>query len=363
MLTCQQILSRLPLLLAVAGCASGSYIPYDGQGSGNRLPPTTFLQVSSRMEPTQGPESISLVKAGVRGSYDVFRLETISQGVNRQPGNRMSGHYYRAPGGAPRPLVVLLPIWGASTYPPRVTLKRLLSSETGGDLDVLSLAGEQYLFDWVTLRKAESPEQFLSSLEDSRLAYETTIADVRRILRWAADRPQVDPRRIALVGCSMSANMAVNLMALEPRLHAAAFVMAGGCLHEAMATCPRRPARARKNMLGLTGWSLDTYTRQVEQRVAAIDPLSLAPAVDPSRVLYIDAANDACLTTAGREDLWNALGRPARLTLPQTHRKAFLTMTPLGGHQTTRRIVDFLERRLFEAPEQPSVIVAGAGSS
>lgn len=313
------------------------------------------------MEPRLDAETIWLREAPPLSGHEVYRFQAPSQGDNRQPGLLVSGVYYRAPGSARRPLVVLLPIWGASTHPQRTTAKRLLRGPYGDRLDVVTLDGERHLLDWEGLQRAGDVEEFFAALTGSVRTYETTVADVRRVVRWAAGLPAVDQSRIALVGYSLSAVMGVTLLALEPRLHSAALVMTGGQLDAAMARCPRRAARARRNLLSLTGWSRDRYRREIAPQVAGIEPLAAAAAVDPARVLYIDAAKDACLPDEGREELWRALGRPERLILPQNHFNAFLTMTILGGHSTTRHIVRFLERRLFEPVHQPAPTGTAAG--
>ena len=359
--TARQVLAASLFALALGACASGHRVPFES-GIGARTtggaPPAAIPRA---LEPTLGPETLTLQRAPSYQNYRVYRLEGPSQGDNRQPGNLITGSYYRAPGSATRPLVVLLPIWGVSTYPRQTTLRRLLNGPYGELIDVVTIDGRNRLFDWTGMRTAKSSRQFLAALTRSVHTYETTVADVRRVLRWAARQPDVDPARIGLVGYSMSAVTAVTLMAAEPRLRAAALVMAGGSLADAMLTCPWRPARVRRNVLATTGWSLDRYRREVEARVASIEPLAAAPAVDPARVLFVDAARDGCLGAEGREELWRALGRPARLVLPQNHYLAFLTMTFLGGHSTTKQVGDFLERRLFETTPAPTPRVALAG--
>jgi hypothetical protein len=45
------------------------------------------------------------------------------------------------------------------------------------------------------------------------------------------------------------------------------------------------------------------------------------------------------------------MGEPERVTLGYDHRNSFLTMTFLGFDMTTRRIIDFLDRRLATTGE------------
>jgi hypothetical protein len=48
------------------------------------------------------------------------------------------------------------------------------------------------------------------------------------------------------------------------------------------------------------------------------------------------------------------MGEPERVTLGYDHRNSFLTMTFLGFDVTTRRIIDFLDRRLAKTEERPT---------
>jgi len=77
-----------------------------------------------------------------------------------------------------------------------------------------------------------------------------------------------------------------------------------------------------------------------------VEPLRFAGNIDPAGVLFIDAGEDACIPKDARDELWEAMGRPERVTLGYSHRNSFLTMTFIGFDRTTARIVDFLDARL-----------------
>ena len=61
----------------------------------------------------------------------------------------------------------------------------------------------------------------------------------------------------------------------------------------------------------------------------------------------VDSAFDHCMPESSREALWEAWGRPERISFSYGHKLSFMSMTPLGFDYTTRRIVDFLDRLLL----------------
>ena len=57
--------------------------------------------------------------------------------------------------------------------------------------------------------------------------------------------------------------------------------------------------------------------------------------------------DDDCTAEAGPESLWEALGRPERITMDFDHRRAFYSITPLAFNWLRHRIWGFLEPRLL----------------
>jgi hypothetical protein len=80
--------------------------------------------------------------------------------------------------------------------------------------------------------------------------------------------------------------------------------------------------------------------------MASIDPARLGSQVDPARVLVLDAHDDDCIPQSARDALWQALGRPERISLRASHAGSFLAMTFLGGNHIRKSITRFLARTL-----------------
>lgn len=342
-------------------CLSVSHAPYGPSTAPQSELPNPIVQRPSVIhDPLRATAPVELTLEASDGAYSVYRFSTASDGQNMQPGNRVTGRYFEAKVTGSRPLVVVLPIWATSLWPQRATINHLLSGDGRPAVDILAPDGVNALVDWQGLWNAESESAYIETLDEFVEAFTVTVRDIRRLIQWGAGRPGVDPERVGLVGFSASAVVGAMVVATEPDLAAAVLVFGGGRPHEIMASCPRRTGRARNHILGLTGWSRREYAARLGPVLEDIDPVRWAPAADPAKILYIDAENDECMPTPSREDLWEALGRPERITLPFNHVHAFLTMTPVYRNWTTRRIVEFLEASLLS--REPGVTPAVAGA-
>ncbi len=288
-----------------------------------------------------------------RGGYRVRRIAFPSAGENGQEGNRVTGIYYEAAvGGGPKPLVIVLPIWGVQAYPSR-TIAEGLVEHAQGRINVLRILGKNYLFDWQRLQDAPTPQAFRGALQDMVTRVRATVVDLRRLLDWAQRRPAVDARRVGIMGFSMGAMVAGTAMEHEPRIAAAALAMGGADPAAILGQCDARAGRVRAAVMRRFGWSREHFT-EVARR--ALTPMNAAlgnSLVDPAHVLLFDAYYDKCVPRTARDDLWEALGQPERYSLLYGHRVAFLAMTPLGGNFMRKRIYAFFDRVLLADRDRP----------
>jgi dienelactone hydrolase len=344
--------TRVALLLAallaaasLAGCASRVHTPFlPGYDSGRaplvRIATSQFDYVADWRFP-------SYPITGEEAHYWLRSLEIPSVGENGQAGNLITATYYQGKRAGAKPLVIVLPIWGIHEYPSN-TISAGLRTRGAGTINVLQILGERPLFDWDALDDVESEAEFFRMLDRMIDRFVATVIDIRRLVDWAATRPDVDRERIGLIGFSMSALVASVALANEPRLAAGILVMGGADLHETLAACDHEIERARERILERLDWSLDQFKRELQRELAGINPARFAGMADPSRVLIVEAAKDTCVPKSARDRLWRAFGRPERIAYLYDHRTAFLAMTFLGGYSLQRQVYRFLDRALVE---------------
>jgi len=341
------VIAILGLALVAAGCfTSHVRTPYtdagDVQGSRSfeTAPPFTYEKVDV-------PFTNHVAGTGVSSQYELRLLEIPSIGDNGQQDNLVTAKYYRSTLPGSHPLVIVLPIWGSYTYPPR-KFSSSIQRRSNGAAHVLHVQGDTHLADWSGLVAATDESEFLELWREAVERQRVTIVDVRRLIDWAEQRPEIDADRVALIGCSLGAVVAGTIATQEPRLAATVTVMGGSHLHSVLASCDGKRATIVQEKAESFGWSREEFEAQLEPIMSVVDAAEYPDRVDPRRVLIIEANRDKCVPEEAREDFWLALGRPERISMDYDHAPAFYSMTPIGLSWMRRRIWEFLEPRLLE---------------
>jgi dienelactone hydrolase len=331
--------------LLVAGCTSSVHTPYVPDPAPAMVRPIA-AQGSAFDYPGYGDASAIIDHfEGDDGDYWVSALQLDPAAIGRRERAPLSARYYQGKGSGAKPLVIVLPVWGVSSYPSE-TIAAGLRAHSEGDVNVLLVEGEHLLFDWDAMAAAGDEAAFQAGLARMVARFADTVIDIRRLVDWAQERPEVDPARIALVGFSMSAIVGSIVLAHEPRIAASVLVVGGADLHEVMGLCNGRIRRTREALMERFDWSVEEFTERLEAPLAVVNPAQYAGRVDPSRVLVIEAGEDNCMPESARERFWQAMGRPERVSYQYNHRATFLAMTFLGGHDMQHWVYGFLDRTL-----------------
>ncbi len=299
---------------------------------------------------TDVPYTNHLEGAGATSMYELRLVEIPSVGDNNQKDNLVTARYYRSILPGAHPLVIVLPIWGSYTYPPR-KFTSSIQRHSNGAVHVLHVQGDTHLADWPGLVAAADESEFLELWREAIERQRVTIVDTRRLIDWAEQRPEIDAGRVALIGCSLGAIVAGTIATQEPRLAATVTVMGGSHLNLVVANCDgRRTTSVQAKAAESFGWDRKELATRLEPITSVVDPANYPHRVDPRRVLIIEANRDKCVPEKSREDLWLALGKPDRISMNYDHEPAFYSMTPLGLSWMRRRIWEFLEPLLLEQP-------------
>ena len=198
-------------------------------------------------------------------------------------------------------------------------------------------------------RLLKEPELFVQALPQA-------LADCRRTIDVLAARPEVDPNKISLAGISLGGIVGASAAGADPRVHRAAFILAGGDLLRIISHC--REARPLHQFLQ----SLPPAERQkMEQALHEIDPLRYAPDLrqraQAGRVLMVNADQDEVIPRPCTEKLAAALGMADRV----------IWLHGLGHYTAIAALPETLERTVaffaqdLPAEAKPPAVLPGVG--
>ncbi len=279
--------------------------------------------------------------------YRLHRLEFASYGINGQKDNIISADFQMSKLPGKKPLLIVLPLYGSYTYPSD-EISAGVASHSDGGIHVLNVLGEQFMWDWEAMGQASDPAQFRELMSQQAERIRVNVVDASRIIDWAQTRPEIDTDRIAIIGFSHGALVASIAAVAEPRIKTGIFVMGGANPHELIASCQLERTDTIRNVVQQRfGWNLEQYREELDPIFAPYNVARYAGHVDPARTLIIDSYYDTCMPRSSRDALWEAMGRPERISYEYDHKVSFLSMTPLGFYNMRHIIYDFLDKQLL----------------
>jgi hypothetical protein len=275
-------------------------------------------------------------------NHEIMELEFRSSGKNGHPDNLVKARYFHSKQSGRKSLVVVMPIWGTSSYPP-AKISTGYARRAGNDTHVIWIYGDAPVFPWTELSSVPTEEGFRAMARDSAERYRSAVIDMRRLVDWATMQPDIDASRIAFVGFSMSALVTATLLANEPRVSAGVLMMGAARFSDIFSMCRNRAGEVREHALRTFGWTADEYHDFFEGLFSPADPVNFEGRYDPDKILMIDAMFDDCMPESSRAALWEITGHPRRVTFLYQHRSAFYSLTPLGLNVSRRKIYRFLD--------------------
>lgn len=173
--------------------------------------------------------------------------------------------------------------------------------------------------------------------------------DIRAAVAWLADRPEVDPERIAVQGVSMGASAAILAMAKEPRIRA---LVSESAFTDLGATV----ARSFKYFIGLPSFPFAPVAVWfVEQRVGAravdVRPVAAIRRIGARAVLVIEDSEDVIIPHQSGRRLYAAAPGPKDFWLIEGagHAQGYYAQP----EEYERRVLAFYARHLPAGPSAP----------
>lgn len=174
------------------------------------------------------------------------------------------------------------------------------------------------------LVRRDSLKRTLDDLGEINDTLQQAAIDARQAIDWVETRPELDASRVGVFGISMGGIRAAFLAPLDSRIRATVVGLAGGDLPYVIAHSKERGiVRRRTPYLQKHGITQNEFERELKAALAC-DPLTVAPSIDPHKVLLVLATFDTCVPSKKGFELRRAMGKPETLMVPTGHYTALL---------------------------------------
>ena len=182
-------------------------------------------------------------------------------------------------------------------------------------------------------RRADSGERLLTSDIPKAVANVTqTVLDCRRAVAWLEAQPEVNAKKLGLLGTSLGSLVGGTVAGVEPKIRTACLLLGGGSLVDAFTGSP--VFGFLWPLLELSGVS----KKQLKTLIAPIDPVTYAENLKGKRVLLIAASRDDVVPPQAMKALWEAAGKPKLMWVDATHVGAALHL-----FQMMRAVTEFVK--------------------
>jgi dienelactone hydrolase len=247
---------------------------------------------------------------------EVYELRFPSPVTSACPeNNTVHAEYYRPKGKGPFPAVIVLDITAGDQSLSRLIARHLAQNGIGGLFVQMAYYGPR--------RPKGSSLRLLSpDIPHTLEAIRQTVLDLRCAAAWLEARPEVDAKRLGIMGTSLGSFVAALTAEMEPRLSRVAVLLGGGGFVDAFYNDPR--AAFYRNLWEALGGTKEDIVRTL----APVDPITCAHLLKSRKVLLIAAKKDEIVPPRMAEALWQASGRQKIIWLSAGHYTAALYIIP-----------------------------------
>jgi len=169
------------------------------------------------------------------------------------------------------------------------------------------------------------------SAEEWFESYQLSVIDIRQVIDWAYNRPEIEHENIAVAGISFGGMISTIAMSLDNRIKAGIFIVSGGnsskmTRYSALLRLKYKISEAqyRKEQEEYAGYLSEVAARGFEnvdpgKSAYLTDPMTYSYGIKSRPVMMLNALFDEMIPRASTLDLWKALEKPPLSWFPATH--------------------------------------------
>lgn len=328
---------------SLAGCMAHIYTPYQRQGrlaTHHQPLKNTNTLFSTPLNPLKIEETPYADKKHL--NYKISFLKFPSVGDNGQPNNAVEAVYYRSTLPGRHRLLIVLPIWGGSTFPSKMITEPIYR-HSKGYINVIRVQGKNNLLNINKLEQAPTIKQFRHMLKTLVIRTKNTTIDIKRLVNWATHQKNISPHQISIIGFSRGTIIAGLVAQTDPHITNAIYVVGGPNPADMLYHCDYY--ELRRKITARFHWSNEKFFSVLHTYLSPAFNIVHYPArLDPRHILIFDAYFDTCISKKSRHELWSGMGKPERYSFLYGHQLSFGSMTIGGLYFMPRKIIQFIER-------------------
>jgi dienelactone hydrolase len=316
----------LPLLAAGAAAAEPAGAPPAVEKGNFRFVPLgdqKDVPERYRLAPRAFTYELEQKKVLFKGAVTLSHLRFPSPVKSATPeNNTVHAEYYRPAGKGPFPAVIILDVTAGNQMLSRNLGKTFARNGVAGLFVQMAYYGPR--------RPATGPGSKLRLLSPNVphtiAAVTQTVLDLRVATAWLESRPEVDKKRLGVLGTSLGSFLSALTGEMEPKLGRVAVLLGGGGFVDAYYDHPQGAAlRQVYEALGGT-------KEKVRKMIAPVDPITCAANLKKRKLLILAARKDDIVPPRMAEALWQASGKQKIVWYDTNHYGAALYLADALKH-------------------------------
>jgi dienelactone hydrolase len=210
--------------------------------------------------------------------------------------NTVHAEYYRPTGKKePVPGILILDILGGDQKLSRGLALHFAQNGVGALFVQMAYYGPR--------RPPEGVRLLTPDIDHTMEGIRQTVLDCRCAAAWLEAQPEIDPKRLGMLGTSLGSFMTALTASMEPRLEKVALFLGGGGLVDAYWDHPKaKPYVAWGDLL-------PGAKERMKALIAPVDPITYADRLKTHQLLMIAARRDDVVPPAAAKSLWEATGK------------------------------------------------------